>query len=950
MPGLDKLPEGPLRDFVAAIHEIYDVAGQPAARVIAKATVALPSEFQSVSHETASAMLRASTVPAWEKVRSMLHVLASMAPFDYDSTLLEQRTVELWRRARHELQDTVPPHGEERARPIAPAATVAEREEPAPLIGFRPSAAPGFIGREGLIESIHTTLHSGPDVRLVLHGPIGAGKTQAVLQYLDRHTAADDPVWWVPSATTDAARTSLIDLAAALKIERHHRVDRTVKLVLDGLASRRFPYLMVFDGLDEPGLLSLVPNGGHVIITTRDPALGDNGSRIGVEVPDLTDDEAELLLREHIPDAAPEAREKVVEAYGRNPLALRQTVAWWRDTTVPVEWSDGALLAYRMAAGAVDGYGRSASLTVLFALDRLEAASRQALVLLEALSFFAAAPVSKDLLGRGTVAQNETPTEMPQGELALNKAIIELRRHGLVRYADGGRQVEVLPLVRHVVRHALSGGEAERARCHAHTLLATADPGPPDDLRPVEIYREIAAHLDATDLVTSAELKARTTVYHQIRFHYLYGEYTAACDLGERAYRAWRVGNDPSGDDHLVLRTSQEWANALRAVGRYEKAAELTRSAMSELRVDPAYGERHSYTLATAGSRAADLRIAGDYRRALEFDEDTLRQCRDSIGDDQPRTIMSRHNFAISLRLTGRFREAEEVDRIALRQHRDAFGEDNWQTLLSINALAEDLNGQGRYQDVLNEVEPMLERIETRERTRMERGLMFARRALALARRGIGRLEDALALLDTSYDECARLFGEHHEYPLALQMSRANTLHLLGRADDAIEQASSVIDSYGRLFGPRNPLTVAAQINLANVLRARGELGQAMRIDGASSEALLDKVGQDHPFAVAAAVNLASDYAQSGHPNRLTASRRAVELAKRVHPRPDHPDVIAAEANLAVDLIAVDGPKASSTRQRVLQQVEGLYGQDHPMVSTITRGDRLDCVIEPPLL
>ncbi|MEV4516689.1 FxSxx-COOH system tetratricopeptide repeat protein [Dactylosporangium sp. NPDC049525] len=947
LPGLDKVPEGPLRGFVTAIHALYDAAGQPAARVIAKATIDLPpGEFQSVSHETVSATLRAGTVPAWEKVRSMLHVMAMMAPFEYDLTALEQQTIELWRGARHEIQDApvavIP--AQPQPAPALPPPTLT-LDDVTPLIGVRPPAAPGFVGRGALLEAMRAALAAGADVRLVLHGPVGAGKTQAVLQHLERHADDERPVWWVPSATAEAAQASLIELAVVLGVEPHHRVERTVRLLLDRLEAQGFPYLMVFDGLDGPDLLRLVPNGGHVIITTCDPVLGSDVSSVGIEVPDLDLDEAEELLRQHEPDATAERIRGVIDTYGQAPLALRQALAWWRATRTPLDVADGVNPADRLTTVAAEGYGRSASRALLFVLDRLEAASTPALRLLETLACLAPVPVSKELLGRGVNAQVEPDlAEALRGEVALSKAIAELCRHGLARLTSDGRRVEVMPLARLVARRALTTEEVARARGHAHALLAAADPGWPDEkTESAELYWEIAAHVEATALVVARNSGAREVVYHQIRFRYLLGDHAEACRLGEWAYLTWRVDNDPAQDDHLVLRTSQEWANALRAVGRYEKAGELTRGAMSQLRVDPLYGEEHRYTLAMAASRAADLRISGDYQRAREFDEETLERCQTSFGADHPRTTMSRHNLAISLRLTGDFTAAEKLDRSALEQHRRTFRDGNWRTLLSVNALAEDLNGQGRYQDVLDEVEPMVAGVQTRPQTRMDRGLVLARRAFALARRGTGGLVEALDMLKFSRTECAELFGERHEYTLAVQMSHANTLHLLGRVDEATHEATLVHASYREVFGARNPLTVAAEINLANVLRARGEHKQAMRIDGASIESLLDKVGRDHPFSVAAAVNLASDYARIGHPERLAASRRAVVLAKRVHHRADHPDRVAAEANLAID------SAAAGIRQQVVPRIADVYGPGHPISVAVTRGDRIDCVLEPPL-
>jgi tetratricopeptide (TPR) repeat protein len=960
MPGLDRLPTGPVRDFVDALHDLYDAAGQPAARVIARATHSLPRGFETVSHETVSATLRASNVPSWGKVRSIVHEFARRTESDYDLRGLESRMKGLWQRARRVTQAGATGLGDP-AAPARPSAAPAQARSFAsrgvalpPTSGTLPPAVPGFVGRRALIASMHAALDSGQDVRLVLHGPAGVGKTQAVLHYLDRHDPGI-PVWWVPAGTVESARRSLIELAVSLGLEAHHRVERAVRRVLDLVESGVIPHLMVFDDLDAAHLPELVPNRGRVVITTRDHTLGHDGSSLGIEVGDLEPDEAGQLLRRHEPDAAAGTVDDIVAVYGRTPLALAQVVAWSRATGDTLAGNATTDPADRLTAGPVTGYPGTAALELLFAMDRLEAASRPALHLLNTLSCFAPAPVSMKLLSRDLAASADAGgPDAPRDPLALSMAIVELCRHGLARLTGDGDRIEVLAPARLIARRAMSRDEFAQASAYSHALLATADPGWPDDQPATGLYREIAAHVRATRLVDSPDLRARRTVYHQIRFLYLSGDNATACELGEWADRRWR-GGDPADDDHLVLRTSQERANALRALGRYDEARELTLSAMSQLRLDPSYGENHPYTLAMTSSQAADLRIAGDYPRALRIDRETFQRCLVTFRpEDHQRTTMSGHNLAISLRFSGAFRDAEEQDRTALRRHQDTFGDDNWRTLLSINALAEDLNGQGRYQDVLGEVEPLVLRIAQRHReegrapTRMDRGLILAHRAIALARRGLGRFEEALARLDEVHAECLALFGGQNQYALAVRMSRANTLHLLGRTDDAGAEAEQVFGDYRAMLGAANPLTVAAGINLANVLRARGDHAAALNIDRFSSEALREHVGREHPFAVAAEVNLASDYAQDSHPHRLAASRRAAELAKQVHPT-DHPDVIAAEANLALDLAAAGERSATAKRLQAIEHLNSAYGTGHPLTERLIHGARVDCVLEPPI-
>ena len=58
MPGEDRLPAGPLREFVQALHELYNTAGQPSARTISTAIRQNRELRETVSHETVSSVLR----------------------------------------------------------------------------------------------------------------------------------------------------------------------------------------------------------------------------------------------------------------------------------------------------------------------------------------------------------------------------------------------------------------------------------------------------------------------------------------------------------------------------------------------------------------------------------------------------------------------------------------------------------------------------------------------------------------------------------------------------------------------------------------------------------------------------------------------------------------------------------------------------------------------------
>ena len=100
LPGLDRLPSGARREFVEALHRVYDTAGQPSARLVSRRIFRRGNEIESVSHETVSSTLRGTALPSWGKVHAVVTVLVTMTipQPDLDQTLQELRT--LWIAAR----------------------------------------------------------------------------------------------------------------------------------------------------------------------------------------------------------------------------------------------------------------------------------------------------------------------------------------------------------------------------------------------------------------------------------------------------------------------------------------------------------------------------------------------------------------------------------------------------------------------------------------------------------------------------------------------------------------------------------------------------------------------------------------------------------------------------------------------------------------------------------
>ncbi|WP_219471194.1 hypothetical protein [Nonomuraea rhizosphaerae] len=75
MPDEQQLPPGPRRDLVAALHDLYELAGKPAARAISAWIRERDDLPGTLSHEGVSAALRGSGTTRWANLESLVCVL-----------------------------------------------------------------------------------------------------------------------------------------------------------------------------------------------------------------------------------------------------------------------------------------------------------------------------------------------------------------------------------------------------------------------------------------------------------------------------------------------------------------------------------------------------------------------------------------------------------------------------------------------------------------------------------------------------------------------------------------------------------------------------------------------------------------------------------------------------------------------------------------------------------
>jgi tetratricopeptide (TPR) repeat protein len=944
LPGTDRVPDGPQRDLLVRLHELYGQAGKPATRFISRR---IDEEgLESVSYETISALLRGKSVPSWARLNSIIIVLCRMSVHSVDVRRELVHFNVLWRRVDSWQSDSAQALAV--VRPYMPPLPPLEADQtdivPAVVTrvhGPLPERAALFTGREKLLDDIESRLARDPGTPLILFGPIGSGKTQLAAEYVRLHRDQYAVTWWVEAENAERGRESLLGLAGSLWVAGEGDERRPIDQMFQLLA-RSGPYLLVFDGVISGDVRTLIRTaGGSVLVTTRNGGWARESHYAELEVPDLDAGESAQLLRKQDQHMTQAQMSRIASVVGRSPVGLAVACRLCREQGT--SWDD---LADRLATPAnrlltltPDGTPSSSRLTeeVRAIAERL-IADPDLRRLLTLLLGFGPSQVWRWMLQAG--ADHDVSPNVgrllrdPDG---LQNAMRILAGAGLGRRHAGGDWIEIPDIIRLVLRELLPAAYADSNRLDVVQILVAADPGHPEDPRTLDKHRAIAPHVRPAALVDTHRPAVYRTIRHQIRYLFLTGDLQAAQQLGREAESALARQQVLAPSDELFLLIRRDFASALRADGRYADAYRLTEEAMAHLddRAD------HAVALDLARNRGHDLRIAGEFQRAYELDELTLRRHLAVFSDDDFRSVASRYNLSVSRRFLGRFREAAAADRSDLDRLRPGGNRADRRQARWANALAEDLYGLGRYSDVVELLGPLIEAESGRE-------LLRARRMTGVAFRRLGKLVPAVEQLGVCYQACMSQLGERRELTLAVCMSFGNALRELGQFPTALHYCSLAVSGYAAVMGANNPLVRMAGANRAAVYLAAGEANLAKaQLDDAHA-VLSDRLGERHPFTVLTAVNRASAVAMSDPVSAWEWSGPAYQRARELF-GDDHLDTLIAAAGYAVDRSArnEDDPDAPSLDQ-ILATLRRRFGADHPQVTRLADGNRIFVDIELP--
>jgi tetratricopeptide (TPR) repeat protein len=723
----------------------------------------------------------------------------------------------------------------------------------APAIFNVPPRNPNFTGRGELLQALRRQLsqaEAGAGVRVgAIYGLGGVGKTQLAIEYAYRYATDHDLVWWIPAEQPMTIPGRLAALARRLHLPDLSSLDEQVALLFDELGQRD-RWLLMYDNATGPAALDgLHPpaGGGHLLITSRNPAWRGMGATIGVTVLSRTESIAFLRRRGglHEDAAAP-----LAEALGDLPLALEQAAAYLDETsTAPEEYLD--LLKDRagelFSLGAPSNSEQTIATTWTLALRRAGDESPAAEQLLALCAFLSPENVPRSLLTDHPDVLPEPLAAAARDRLGFQRALGALRRYSLVTATQEG--LDLHRLVQAITRQHLDAEQTQKWIAAALGLLTAAFPERPSDPdmwpRSGRLLRHVLAVCDHAIAGQTEPDTAARLLTSAARYLWSRADLQQATVLLERALA---IHEAQLGPNHLTTASSlNNLAAALRACNDLADARRHLERALG-IR-EHHFGLAHPETAEILNNLGTVLRAQGNFDQAATLLERALAIRTAQLGRDHPDTAQSLHSLAAVRREQGDLGEARTLyeQAVAIREAR--LGPDDPDTAQSLNNLAFTLREQGDLDQARSLHQRALRIRETRLGTDHP-DTAWSRNSLGVVLHAQGDLSGARSQLEHALTIRSRHFGPRHP-------ATANTLHHLGLVlhdqgdlEGARELHERALGIRRARFGSDHPETAQSLHHLAAVLHDQGDLATAHAHYQRAVAIRRALLGPDHPDTV----------------------------------------------------------------------------------------------------
>jgi hypothetical protein len=730
------------------------------------------------------------------------------------------------------------------------------------------------VGREAELARLRTRFLAG-DSPQVLAGMGGVGKTSVARAYAQRHRADYGVIWWVraedPSAL-DAELRGLLELLLPPGEAARVRDARAVAYAL--LAERPDPWLLVLDNVSDAAVAqSLVPPGGHVLITSRSAAWPRREVLSPMDTATAVD-----LLTTLSGDPDRESARVLAEELAGLPLALAQAGSFVQASALDLA-TYLRLYRSRGAELRVEGrpadYPHTVATTWQLAIERLSALARR---LLNLCAYYAPDAIPVHRLFHA------------EDELARHRAIGELHRHSLVGTAGSGA-VSVHRLVQAVTREGL----ADSWPAEALSVIRVAMPTRPATAASLATWAALHTHVHALlEHLPPADPDTLAFRHQMAEWPGQAGDPGTARQLYEDlvAVRTRVLGAehpDTLASRHALAHWTGWACDPARAL---ELCADLLATRRRVL------GEEHPDTLATQHEAARWTFELGHAAAARDLFAQVLALRVKVLGAEDPETLATAQHVAVCTGRAGDPLRARQMFAELLPVVRAVLGPDDPDTFRVWHNLAEWTGESGDADGarvLFEELLPQRERVMGAEHPRVLR----SRHESAY---WTGESGDVARARDMFADLLAvrtRVLGADHVNTLGTGQNLAYRIGQCGEPARARDLLAELVTRYEQILGPEDPRTLNVRHNHAHWVGEAGDPARARDLLAALLPARTTWLGDEHHEILTTRHNLAHWTALAGDPATARAQLTELLAVRERVLGPEHVDSRRTRAELA---------------------------------------------------
>ncbi|NEC86316.1 FxSxx-COOH system tetratricopeptide repeat protein, partial [Streptomyces sp. SID12501] len=785
---------------------------------------------------------------------------------------------------------------------------------------------------------------AAPGSVAVLSGLGGVGKSTLAAHYASRRVRTYNPIWWITANNSAGLEAGLARLIFTLQPELSQAwpMDESAERATQWLSTHDDWLLILDDVTDSADIASLINrlNCGHIIVTSR---LSSRWHRINatmIQVGPLPRHEALELFTRTVQSGEPTGepdlyqRADLVSRLGGLPLAIRAAAKYISATHI-----DAAEYLHRLSNFESDILDLDDSSPARSPLNRTFHASFEqltdapfALPLLRILSWYAHEGIPRSLLDNLTLSVDQQ---------TLQQTLMKLAAHGLLD-ADA-TSISMHRLLQTFVR-TVDPQDPYRLPVDITTGLRQStellDAALPQVYEPKgwPLWQRLIPHI--TTLADRATSESDTAVSAHLfnqagLFLNEQGDPTDAIPYHMRSHAAYSRHYGRLHRDTLAALGNL--AGAYQAAGNLEKALSLYEQTLAEC--EQSLGHEDPVVLSTRNDLAGAYLASGDLDAAIPLYEQTLTDRERVLGDLHPDTLTSLNNLAYAHQVAGNIEQSIPLFEQALSKREQVLGDQHLDTLASRHNLATSLHFVNR---AGNAVQLLEQNLATRERIlgSDHPDTLASCNSLAYARLSLGDVNGALPLLEETLTDRQRILGSDHPDTLTSLNNLAYAYEMKGDLTQAIQLYQSTLAGCEQFLGSDHPDTLAARSNLAGAYSTLGELEKAFPLFEQTLTASVRVLGEDHPETFTSRNNLAGAYQGVGDLGRAiplyeqTLSDRVRVLGE------DHPDTLTSRNNLAgAYMSAGDLGRAIPLYEQTLTASVRVLGEDHP--STLTSRSNL---------